>query len=96
MRDIPDGRSPEIQTVITSYSIHYTKLYELKKHGFTVDRMKTGTSARVDGRSINFDAMAEQKGDMEGRCFSYSHDKVDIRDEKSCYITYTNQRNNFV
>ncbi len=64
---------------------------QLKKHGFTVDRMKTGTSARVDGRSINFDAMAEQKGDMEGRCFSYSHDKVDIRDEKSCYITYTNQ-----
>jgi len=63
---------------------------QLRELGFTVDRMKTGTSARVDGRSINFSAMSEQKGDMEGRCFSYYNDRVDIRDELSCYITYTN------
>ena len=63
---------------------------QLKKLGFTVDRMKTGTSARIDGRSINFEAMTEQKGDMEGRCFSYRSDRVDIENELSCYITYTN------
>jgi len=63
---------------------------QLKSLGFSVERMKTGTSARVDGRSINFSAMGEQKGDMDGRCFSYSNDRVDIKDEKSCYITYTN------
>lgn len=65
---------------------------QLRSLGFTVDRMKTGTSARADGRSINFDAMAEQKGDMEGRCFSYSSNRVNIKDEKSCYITYTNKK----
>jgi tRNA uridine 5-carboxymethylaminomethyl modification enzyme len=63
---------------------------QLKQIGFTVERMKTGTSARVDGRSIHFNAMAEQKGDMEGRCFSYLNNRVDIKDELSCFITYTN------
>lgn len=63
---------------------------QLKKLGFNVDRMKTGTSARIDGRSISFEAMTEQKGDMEGRCFSYGTDRVDIENELSCYITYTN------
>jgi tRNA uridine 5-carboxymethylaminomethyl modification enzyme len=63
---------------------------QLKELGFSVERMKTGTSARIDGRSINFNAMTEQKGDMEGRCFSYMNDKVNIKNEQSCYITYTN------
>ncbi len=65
---------------------------QLRKIGFSVERMKTGTSARVDGRSINFSAMDEQKGDGEGRCFSYNYDGINIRDEKSCYITYTNRK----
>jgi tRNA uridine 5-carboxymethylaminomethyl modification enzyme len=64
---------------------------QLKLIGFTVERMKTGTSARVDGRSISFKKMTEQKGDGEGRCFSYDNDRVDIKDELSCYITYTNK-----
>ena len=42
---------------------------QLEQLGFSVERMKTGTSARVDGRSINFDAMTEQKGDEEGETF---------------------------
>ena len=48
---------------------------QLEKIGFSVERMKTGTSARVDGRSINFSAMTEQKGDDEGRSFSYMNDE---------------------
>ncbi len=64
---------------------------QLKEAGFSVERLKTGTSARVDGRSVDFGAMAEQKGDGDGRCFSYLHDSVHINDERSCFITHTNQ-----
>ena len=64
---------------------------QLRELGFTVERLKTGTSARVDGRSINFAAMTEQKGDADKRCFSYMHDEVKIKDSKSCYITHTNE-----
>jgi len=42
---------------------------QLEKIGFTIERMKTGTSARIDGRTINFSVMKEQKGDEEGRSF---------------------------
>lgn len=65
---------------------------QLRELGFAVERLKTGTSARIDGRSIDFDSMTEQKGDGEGRCFSYMHDSIQIRDERSCYITHTNER----
>jgi len=64
---------------------------QLRELGFTVERLKTGTSARVDGRSINFGAMIEQKGDTDKRCFSYMHDEVRIKDSRSCYITHTNE-----
>jgi len=64
---------------------------QLRELGFRVERLKTGTSARVDGRSVNFSAMVEQKGDNEGRCFSYLHNRVDIKNKKSCYITHTNE-----
>jgi tRNA uridine 5-carboxymethylaminomethyl modification enzyme len=65
---------------------------QLRELGFEVERLKTGTSARIDGRSIDFNAMTEQKGDGEGRCFSYLHDSIHIRDERSCYITHTNEK----
>ncbi|MCX6325593.1 MAG: tRNA uridine-5-carboxymethylaminomethyl(34) synthesis enzyme MnmG [Bacteroidia bacterium] len=69
-----------------------TGLSEQLEHlGFSVERMKTGTSARIDGRSINFSAMTEQKGDEEGRTFSYLGENVDIKVQKSCYITHTNE-----
>jgi len=64
---------------------------QLEKIGFSVERMKTGTSARIDGRSIDFSAMIEQKGDEEGRTFSYLDDQTKIIDQKSCFITHTNE-----
>jgi len=64
---------------------------QLEIIGFTVGRMKTGTSARIDGRSIDFSLMTEQKGDEEGRAFSYLDDETGIKEQRSCYITHTNE-----
>jgi len=64
---------------------------QLEKIGFTVERMKTGTSARIDGRSIDFSSMVEQKGDEEGRTFSYLGGFDHRREQKSCFITHTNE-----
>lgn len=63
---------------------------QLKEHGFEVGRMKTGTPARIDGRTVDFSVMTEQKGDREGKKFSFLNYRVDYSNHKSCYITYTN------
>ncbi|MCF8224953.1 MAG: tRNA uridine-5-carboxymethylaminomethyl(34) synthesis enzyme MnmG [Bacteroidales bacterium] len=63
---------------------------QLNEHGFEVGRMKTGTPARIDGRSIDFTKLTEQKGDQEGRKFSFLDYEVSYDHHKSCYITYTN------
>jgi tRNA uridine 5-carboxymethylaminomethyl modification enzyme len=64
---------------------------QLKEYDFEVGRMKTGTPARLDGRTIDFSVMKEQPGDKEGRKFSFLPYKVDYSNHKSCYITYTNE-----
>ncbi|MEA3479411.1 MAG: tRNA uridine-5-carboxymethylaminomethyl(34) synthesis enzyme MnmG [Bacteroidota bacterium] len=63
---------------------------QLAEHGFEVGRMKTGTPARIDGRSIDFDKLVEQPGDMEYRKFSYLDYEMDYSQHRSCYIAYTN------
>jgi len=63
---------------------------QLLELGFTVERMKTGTSARIDGRTIDFSKMTEQKGDNEGKRFSFMDESIEIINQKSCYITHTN------
>ncbi len=63
---------------------------QLKEHGFEVGRMKTGTPARIDGRSIDFSKLQEQPGDSEKRKFSYLDIEVDYSQHKSCFIAYTN------
>ncbi len=65
-----------------------SQLYDL---GFEVGRMKTGTPARIDGRTINFNVLEEQKGDIEGGNFSFLA-REKITTNKSCYITYTNKK----
>ena len=64
---------------------------QLAGMGFLVERMKTGTSARIDGRTIDFSSMTEQKGDEEGKSFSYLFNDLRIEDQKSCFITHTNK-----
>lgn len=63
---------------------------QLHEHGFEVGRMKTGTPARLDGRSIQFSKLVEQAGDFENRSFSFLDDEVDYAQHRSCYIAYTN------
>jgi tRNA uridine 5-carboxymethylaminomethyl modification enzyme len=82
-RNVKGGRSGDQESVGLSE--------QLEKIGFSVDRMKTGTSARIDGRSIDFSAMTEQKGDDEGKGFSYLNDFTFIKEQKSCYITHTSE-----
>lgn len=64
---------------------------QLHEYGFEIGRMKTGTPARLDGRSIDFSVLEEQKGDKEGRKFSFLEGGINYDLHKSCYITYTNQ-----
>ncbi|MDP1815428.1 MAG: tRNA uridine-5-carboxymethylaminomethyl(34) synthesis enzyme MnmG, partial [Leadbetterella sp.] len=60
--------------------------------GFESDRLKTGTPPRVDGRSLDYSKMEEQKGDEHIVGFSYMNTpKVKAANQRSCYITYTNQ-----
>lgn len=57
--------------------------------GFEAGRMKTGTPPRVDGRSLNYSVMEEQKGDELPSKFSYTNTPP-LKSQRSCYITYTN------
>ena len=56
--------------------------------GFESSRMKTGTPVRVDGRSLDFSKMAEQKGDPFPQKFSFT-DSPELTKQRSCYLTYT-------
>ena len=62
---------------------------QLVEWGFESDRLKTGTPARVDGRSLDYSKMEEQKGDEEIVGFSYLDSKKPAT-QRSCWITYTN------
>lgn len=63
---------------------------QLRQLGFTTARMKTGTPARIDKRSINFSEMVEQVGDNGGHHFSYLDNVQRQLKQMSCWITYTN------
>ena len=65
---------------------------DLVKKGFEAGRMKTGTPPRVDGRSLDYSKMEEQPGDEFPVKFSYLPSTKPLTEQRSCYLTYTNQK----
>ena len=65
---------------------------QLVRSGFRADRMKTGTPARIDARSIHFDQMTRQDGDNDWHRFSYLDTVRRELKQMPCWITYTNTR----
>ena len=63
---------------------------QLVSLGFMAGRMKTGTPPRVDGRSLDYSKMEEQKGDENPGKFSYL-DSPKLTEQRSCHIVYTNE-----
>ena len=61
----------------------------LAERGFEVGRMKTGTPARIDGRSVDFSRLEIQEGDAEPSKFSFSSDTQAVKEQKPCFLVYT-------
>ena len=65
----------------------------LKKNNIVINRFKTGTPARVDGRSIDFTKLEEQKGDVPVVPFSFDTDPAEVQKEQvSCWLTHTGKK----
>lgn len=64
---------------------------QLVELGFESGRMKTGTPPRIDGRSLDYDKMEEQKGDDDPGKFSFT-DTIPPASQRSCFVTYTNEK----
>ncbi len=65
---------------------------QLRELGFNSDRMKTGTPVRIDGRTVNFEKLSEQKGENDFHKFSYLDFNPRPLKQRSCWICYTNER----
>lgn len=64
----------------------------LRSLGFESGRMKTGTPARLDARTINFDALEIQEGDAEPSKFSFDPDTQAVKSQLPCFMVYTSKR----
>lgn len=80
-KQIPAGRVDEAPSTGLSKT--------LARYNFALGRLKTGTPARVDGNTINWSELEEQKGDAIPTPFSYMTDRVEVP-QISCFITHTN------
>lgn len=78
---IPGGRAGEGTTSGISGALH--------RLDFQVERFKTGTPPRINGRTIDYAACEEQPGDEQPQAFSFLTDKLDV-EQLPCWITYTN------
>ena len=63
---------------------------QLKDCGITTNKLKTGTPVRIDGRTIDFSKLEEQKGEENPGRFSFTETPI-LRNQLSCWITYTNE-----
>lgn len=63
---------------------------QLRDIGFEVERLKTGTPVRVDGKTIDFSKLDEQKGDEKPSKFSFTDTPV-LKEQRSCFLAYTNE-----
>ena len=64
---------------------------QLAALGFETGRMKTGTPARLDARTINFEALEQQEGDAEPSKFSYDTDTEAVKHQLPCFMVYTSK-----
>jgi tRNA uridine 5-carboxymethylaminomethyl modification enzyme len=69
-----------------------TLAHRLREGPFTVDRLKTGTPPRIDGRTLDYSVMEEQPGDTPAPAFSYLGDAAAHPRQVSCWITHTSER----
>ncbi len=65
---------------------------KLRAMPFQVNRLKTGTPPRIDGKTVDFSVMTEQPGDTPRPVMSFTGSDADHPDQVSCYITYTNEK----
>lgn len=83
LNQMPGGRAGDIPANGLSTS--------LIKHGIELGRLKTGTCARLNGRTIDFGSLEKQPGDEPPPPFSFSTPRLEV-EQLPCYITYTNNR----
>ena len=69
-----------------------TLAQRLRERPFAVDRLKTGTPPRIDGRSIDYSGLVEQPGDTPVPVFSFLGSAADHPRQVSCWITHTSER----
>ena len=87
LKQFPAGRAGEFPA--NGLSEAYARL------GFPLGRLKTGTCPRLDARTINFDILEEQPGDVPPPPFSFDTEVIP-QSQLSCYLTYTNARTHAV
>lgn len=84
----PSGRMGEAATFGLSDS--------LRRAGFKLGRLKTGTPPRLDRRTIRFEKLERQPGDEPPTPFSYLNDSVDVKEQLMCYGTHTNEESHSI
>ena len=82
-KKIPAGRAGEKPSILLAKN--------LRKLGYEIKRLKTGTPARVDKKSINFKNLSKQSPDETPTFFSFLTEKINLP-QIDCYITYTNEK----